>query len=68
MTNLVPLKSNSHGIGTPRYDPASKDPQTKFPLDSCTDISSLTDETFIDLFKTAPILYTFGGTRIVRLS
>ncbi|KAJ5899608.1 Aminoglycoside phosphotransferase [Penicillium taxi] len=39
----------------------------KFPLDGL-DISLVSDETLIKLFKTAPVLHGYQGTRIARLS
>lgn len=41
--------------------------QNNFPLEDY-DLSGVSDETLTALFKTAPVLHHFGGTRIVRLS
>ncbi|KAL3477326.1 hypothetical protein BJX99DRAFT_269914 [Aspergillus californicus] len=65
---LKPLPNNGHTVSRAFYDPASRDPQTTFPLDASTDISQLSDETLINLLKTAPVLYRCSGTHIVRLS
>ncbi|KAK2796763.1 hypothetical protein FQN50_009444 [Emmonsiellopsis sp. PD_5] len=54
-------------LGTPDFDPASRQPGTKFPLDGY-DITKVPDETLIELFNTAPLLHSYQGTRIVRLS
>ncbi|KAM5499618.1 hypothetical protein McanMca71_006192 [Microsporum canis] len=54
-------------LGTPNFDLASRQPGTKFPLDGY-DITMVPDETLIELFKTAPLLHDYQGTRIVRLS
>lgn len=44
----------------------SSEPQN-FPLDDY-DLSKVSDETLIALFDTAPILHSYEGTKIVRLS
>lgn len=44
----------------------SSEPQN-FPLDDY-DLSKVSDETLIGLFNTAPILHSYEGTQIVRLS
>ncbi|KAM5463182.1 hypothetical protein MauCBS54593_007592 [Microsporum audouinii] len=54
-------------LGTPNFDLASRQPGTKFPLDGY-DITKVPNETLIELFKTAPLLHDYQGTRIVRLS
>lgn len=44
----------------------SPEPQ-KFPLDDF-DLTEVSDETLITLFDTAPVLHSYEGTRIVRIS
>ncbi|OJD18253.1 hypothetical protein AJ78_01692 [Emergomyces pasteurianus Ep9510] len=41
--------------------------RAQFPLDDC-EISSISDETLAALFNTAPVIHSYEGTRIVRLS
>ncbi|KAK2738841.1 hypothetical protein FQN55_000397 [Onygenales sp. PD_40] len=47
--------------------PSEESSHTKFPLDGC-DISKVSDEALMALFDTAPVLHSYEGTRIVRLS
>jgi tRNA A-37 threonylcarbamoyl transferase component Bud32 len=49
--------------------PAARDPLTTFPLDNLiVDISTMPQETLIAYGKSAPVLHSFGGVNIVRLS
>ncbi|OCK83772.1 hypothetical protein K432DRAFT_401765 [Lepidopterella palustris CBS 459.81] len=53
----------------PIVDPAARNPSTKFPLDGLTfDISSMPQEALIAYGKAAPVLHSFGGVEVVRLS
>jgi aminoglycoside phosphotransferase (APT) family kinase protein len=47
--------------------PASSDPNGTFPLDG-QDLQLVSDEALIALYDTAPIIYQFGGSRLVRIS
>ncbi|PGH28204.1 hypothetical protein AJ80_00094 [Polytolypa hystricis UAMH7299] len=51
----------------PTQSPSVESSQTKLPLDNC-DISKVSDETLTALFDTAPIIHSYQGTHIVRLS
>ncbi|KAI9673367.1 MAG: hypothetical protein M1829_004134 [Trizodia sp. TS-e1964] len=57
----------SHPVFQPHVDPASKDERTHFPLEG-QDFSSVSDETLVSLFETAPVVHSLGGTKIVRIS
>ncbi|KAF2676661.1 hypothetical protein K458DRAFT_410262 [Lentithecium fluviatile CBS 122367] len=53
----------------PIVDPAARDPSTKFPLDGLSfDISSMPQETLVAYGETAPVIYSFGGGKVLRLS
>lgn len=47
--------------------PESKNNARSFPLDGC-DLKSISDESLITLFATAPVIHELGGIRIVRIS
>ncbi|PWY82153.1 hypothetical protein BO70DRAFT_429214 [Aspergillus heteromorphus CBS 117.55] len=64
----IPLKTDGLSINTPLYDPTSRDPQTTSPLDPSTDISTIPDETLLDLLGSAPVLYDISGARVIRIS
>ncbi|KAL2823040.1 kinase-like domain-containing protein [Aspergillus granulosus] len=55
------------GFLRPFTDPASRASDRAFPLDDI-DLDSVSDETLINLLKSAPILYDLGQTTVVRLS
>ncbi|KAJ9410562.1 hypothetical protein DTO045G8_1468 [Paecilomyces variotii] len=55
------------GLFRPFTDPASRASDRAFPLDD-KDIDCVSDESLINLFKSAPIIYKLGQTRVVRLS
>ncbi|KAF2816417.1 phosphotransferase family protein [Mytilinidion resinicola] len=53
----------------PFVDPAARDPSTKLPLDGIAfDIFTMPQETLITYGEAAPVLHSFGGVKIVRLS
>ncbi|KAL2823034.1 hypothetical protein BJX63DRAFT_438959 [Aspergillus granulosus] len=51
----------------PFTDPASRASDRAFPLDDM-DLDSVSDESIVNLLKSAPILHKLGQTRVVRLS
>ncbi|KAH8726055.1 hypothetical protein GQ44DRAFT_771634 [Phaeosphaeriaceae sp. PMI808] len=57
----------SHPNFQPFVDPASKDENTRFPLDG-QDLWSVSDKTLIALYDIAPVVPRFEGAKIVLLS
>ncbi|PMD40169.1 phosphotransferase family protein [Hyaloscypha variabilis F] len=61
-------RQSSHAtFHQPFRDPASANDSSTFPLDG-QDLTSVSDEALIALYDTAPIIYEFGSTRVVRIS
>jgi len=54
-------------FGKPKIDPSSRDEHRAFPLDG-VDLEKVSNKQLVDLYLTGPILFAYGGSRIVRLS
>ncbi|KAN0074924.1 hypothetical protein V8E54_007535 [Elaphomyces granulatus] len=51
----------------PEIDPSSRDEHHAFPLDE-VDLEKVSNKQLVDIYLTGPVLFVYGGSKIVRLS